>query len=399
MTAGAAQGRSELWAEQWAIDAAVKAATIEHQTRIAQSTPGADDPRRREVVQAIEALLASARRATRRGRLPWRSPSDLWRGTSVVQAYQSLHAAEIFLVELLAPEQILVLIPKVVARGQTVFGPTDPRRAAIDALPAMAAAGDPATRAALQQAMSIGYDAADELHVRVRNFRNILLATAALIAVLMGTLVFLVSNTPTAIPLCFSPPAAAAPATGASPTDAGPTADTVCPSGNKRQPSPGDVLIVVGLGLLGGAIAAALSIRNMRGTSTPYDVPIALALLKVPSGALTALAGIILLGGNFVPGLSELDSQRQILAYALVLGYAQQLATRFIDHQGQSILNSLPSKDPDGKQPTPSPTVPQAPHAPPAPEATAMPVLGAEPPAIPAARAGQSTTTGRRPAR
>jgi hypothetical protein len=131
-------------------------------------------------------------------------------------------------------------------------------------------------------------------------------------------------------------------------------ADTVCPSGDKKHPSSGDVLIVVGLGLLGGALAAAFSIRSIRGTSSPYDVPIALAVLKVPSGSLTALAGIVLLGGNFVPGLSELDSQRQILAYALVFGYAQQLATRFIDGQAHAVLNSLPSKDPEAKQPTPS---------------------------------------------
>ncbi len=115
-------------------------------------------------------------------------------------------------------------------------------------------------------------------------------------------------------------------------------------------------MIVAGLGLLGGALGAAFAIRKLRGSSTPYDVPTALALLKVPSGALTAVAGVLLLGGGFVPGLSELDSQRQILAYALVFGYAQQLATRFIDDRAQSILQSVPSKDAEiqhPKAPTP----------------------------------------------
>ena len=71
----------------------------------------------------------------------------------------------------------------------------------------------------------------------------------------------------------------------------------------------------------------------------------------MPSGSLTAVAGILLLGGGFVPGLSELDTQRQILAYALVFGYAQQLATKFIDNRAQSLLDSVPSKDPEAKQP------------------------------------------------
>jgi hypothetical protein len=68
------------------------------------------------------------------------------------------------------------------------------------------------------------------------------------------------------------------------------------------------------------------------------------------------VAGILLLGGGFVPGLSELDSQRQILADALVLGYAQQIATRLIDNQAQSILNSVPSKDAEANPPPPAPT-------------------------------------------
>jgi hypothetical protein len=85
----------------------------------------------------------------------------------------------------------------------------------------------------------------------------------------------------------------------------------------------------------------------------------------VPSGSLTAVAGILLLGGGFVPGLSELDTQRQILAYSLLFGYAQQLGTRLIDDRAQAILNSLPSKDPEAKQPQPAPrTAPSQPAAP-----------------------------------
>jgi hypothetical protein len=62
-----------------------------------------------------------------------------------------------------------------------------------------------------------------------------------------------------------------------------------------------------------------------------------------------------LLGGRFVPGLSELDSQRQILAYALVFGYAQQLLSRLIDNRAHTILNSLPSKGTDANRFTPQP--------------------------------------------
>ena len=132
--------------------------------------------------------------------------------------------------------------------------------------------------------------------------------------------------------------------------------------------------IVAGLGLLGGALASAVSIRKITGGMTPYDVPVALTLLKVPSGALTAVAGILLLGGGFVPGLSDLDSQRQILAYALVFGYAQQLATQFIDKRAETLLAQVPSKH--AKNP-PTKSIPQP--------ATAAPPV-------------DSTTNGRSPA-
>jgi hypothetical protein len=102
-----------------------------------------------------------------------------------------------------------------------------------------------------------------------------------------------------------------------------------------------------------------LGIRNLRGTSTPYCLPVALAVLKVPSGALTAVAGLLLLGGGFAPGFSNLDSQRQILAYALVFGYAQQIATRLVDDRAQTVLNKVPSKDSEARTPDPEVRTPE----------------------------------------
>jgi hypothetical protein len=54
--------------------------------------------------------------------------------------------------------------------------------------------------------------------------------------------------------------------------------------------------------------------------------------------------------GGFVPGLSALDTSAQILAWALVFGYAQQVFTRFVDRQANTVLDSPGSSEP---QPTP----------------------------------------------
>jgi hypothetical protein len=49
--------------------------------------------------------------------------------------------------------------------------------------------------------------------------------------------------------------------------------------------------------------------------------------------------------GQFVPGLTALDTSAQILAWALVFGYAQELFTRLVDQQGQTVLDSVRGAD------------------------------------------------------
>ena len=350
-----------VFAEDWAVDVAVTIVEIRNEAKLAAATPlpGTTPATTAATAAAIEDLLINAEQAIRRRRRRQpRGPADRWRGASVDLAYRSVHAAEVFLVDLLDDAHLEAIVPAVAARVQSVLDPMDPQRLAIDDLCRRAAmppptGGNPVMsaddRAAIKEAMRIGYEAVDKVHVRIRSFRNLLISAAVLIIILMALLVGLVALRPTAMPMCFK-----------GQNVVGGRVDemfNVCPSG-EHHPSGGDVLIVAGLGLLGGALAAAFSIRNVRGTSTPYDVPIALALLKPPLGALSAVAGIVLIGGAFIPGLSQLDTQPQILAYSLLFGYAQQLISRLIDNQAHNILNSVPSKDSDGKKPVPPTQMP-----------------------------------------
>jgi hypothetical protein len=64
----------------------------------------------------------------------------------------------------------------------------------------------------------------------------------------------------------------------------------------------------------------------------------------MPAGAMVAVSGMILLTGNFVPGFSAIDKQGQMLAYALVFGFAQQLFTQMIDHRAEKLVSNIPSK-------------------------------------------------------
>jgi hypothetical protein len=194
----------------------------------------------------------------------------------------------------------------------------------------------------------------DQQQDRIRGFRNIVLTATVGLMFLVVILCLVGAVKPDALPLCFGPqPTTPAPGETPAPIQ-GPTG-TACPSEEapptpgtrpRRLPAPGDISLVALVGLLGGGLSAAVSIRHLQGSSTPYDIPVTLSLLKLPCGALSAIVGLLLIRGEFVPGLSQLDNQPQILAYAFLFGIAQQLVTRLVDRQAQDILSKLPNKEP-----------------------------------------------------
>jgi hypothetical protein len=106
-----------------------------------------------------------------------------------------------------------------------------------------------------------------------------------------------------------------------------------------------DIAVVELVGLVAAALAGAAALRKAEGTSTPYSLPAALAVVKLPSGALTAVLGILLIRGAFIPGLSSLDTSGQIIAWAVVFGYAQQVFTRFVDERARGVLDAVGTVD------------------------------------------------------
>src|SRR3954447_13905511 len=290
-------------------------------------------PDQRAAAEGVRRLLRRADDAAH-GVDPKPGPfSRWWNGTLVEAAFQNLHAARAQMVDVYDEAEIAAEIPSALARVQQTLHRDDPRRMIVDALRSQETARQ---RAFLRRAIEDAYDALDRQHERLRSFRNIILMLALCIAVLVGLTIAGVWANPTIMPLCF-------PSNGI----AGSRDKLLnCPTGTDvPSVTSMDIVVVALLGLLGGALAATMSIRNLRGTSSPYDVPIGLALLKVPLGAFTAILGLVAIRGDFIPGLSALDSQQQILAYALVLGYAQQVFTYTLDRRAQTLLDGLPAKD------------------------------------------------------
>jgi hypothetical protein len=109
----------------------------------------------------------------------------------------------------------------------------------------------------------------------------------------------------------------------------------------KSTVTPQDLLVVELVGLTAAAVATVGAIRSLRGSSERHGLPVALAVLKLPTGAITACLGLLLMRGQFIPGLSALDTSAQILAWALIFGYAQQVFTRLVDRQGNAVLDAV----------------------------------------------------------
>jgi hypothetical protein len=321
--------RRRIWVQHVAVE------TDKLRLRLRAAQARADLDATQEVIaQGIYAFLDKARDAAFRDDPVPRRWANWWRGTLVEAAYRNLHAARAQMVDLYDRNQLRAEIPLVVARANTTMHRDDPRRITVEDLEAESVES---LRPRMRRVIADSYEQLDLDHAQLRSFRNILyLAAIFVIAALAVTLV-VVSSKPTFMPLCFPNEL----------TNAQTGASTVqgfnCPTGSGLHAAQAaDALVVAMLGALGGALAATLSIRSLKGTSTPYDVPVALAILKIPLGALTALLALVAIQGKFVPGLSVLDSQGQILAYALIFGFAQQALSRLLDRQAQTLLEGLP---------------------------------------------------------
>jgi len=351
-----------IWVPQVAVD--VESLRIRVDTAEAHGL----EPAGRALAAGVRAHLDRARAAAFREDPFPRRLANWWRGTLVETAYRHMHAAEAQIVGLYDRDELHAEIPVAVARAQTALHRDDLRQWTVEGLQA---SPPELLRAQLRRVMTDSFAALDARHGQLRNFRNILLRAALLISLLVAATLVVGCLWPHVMPLCF-------PNEVVMDTDPLVTEQNLlnCPTRSRTAaPTGGDMLVVALLGLLGGALAASVSIRNLKGTTSPYDVPVALALLKVPLGAFTAILALVAIRADFVPGLSSLDSQEQILAYALVFGFAQQLFTRLLDQQAQTLLENLPSKDAADEPPRPPPpsttlTPPPAAEPPPAEPAT-----------------------------
>ena len=276
------------------------------------------------------------------------------------RALGNVDAAETVLLSRSPDDYLRGRLPELVAAVRAHLPPAHPQRIHVEELATRYARSDddaPAEpsmpiRSEDRTALVVGARAASwaarREHTRLRSFRTAVAITAAALFLLAVGIALVGRWQPSWMPLCFAPQGAGAvvcPTATASTggTSAEPVSATFVAGMISRTAQEADVAVVMLVGLVGAAVTGAAALRRMRGTSTPFAVPMTLLLLKLPTGALTAFLGLILLHGEFMPGLSALDSSGQILAWALAFGAAQQLVTGLVDKKAQSVLDSVGS--------------------------------------------------------
>ncbi|MDG4821376.1 hypothetical protein O7635_05845 [Asanoa sp. WMMD1127] len=329
------------------------------------------------LLSSVHAHLAAVREAVTQAPLdPPRRWSRPRTGGQIERARSNLDAAEALLLDIAPAWYLVGAIPSLLGHAQRHLVAADPRRLEIERIASSLGIANPqvtvtpaeklaivrqerGTIAAVTRAAS---SAALREMVRVRTFRNVVVVSTAVMAVLVVAIAVIGFRKPEMIPICFAP-------------EDGGQAMVVCPTAQSApfpatalaSPAPEvtideatldtvrgwDLLLVLLIGLVAASVAAAAAVRGIRGSSERFGVPVALAVLKLPTGALTAFLGLLLLRGQFIPGLSALDSSAQILAWALVFGYAQQLFTRLVDQQGHAVLDSV--RGASASQPTATP--------------------------------------------
>lgn len=324
------------------------------------------------LLNAVRYHLKAARQAARVEPLNPREVLHMPRSGSLRErAMSNLDAAEAHLLNIAPPQYLLGQMPSLLHHVRRHLVPSDPRREEMERIARRLGFNDPDhtqkqipdqtqyderkrivchERGQIITATRAASSAALREQVRLRSFRNVVVATTGVMTLLAIAMAVAGWLNPTLLTLCFAPEEAGQ-ITVVCPTQQSkpfPTSETAPPTTTEDiddairiTAGKWDLLIVELVGLTAAAVAAAGAIRKIRGSSEKYGLLAALAALKLPTGAVTALLGLLLMRGQFVPGLTALDTSAQILAWALVFGYAQQVFTRLVDQQGQTVLDNV----------------------------------------------------------
>lgn len=277
-------------------------------------------------LDGVKSAIGDAESAAEPSTNSFQRLAQWWTGSAATVAWESVHIAEAGLIQVGSEEDVRAAVPRLRAWIANVM-PASRRALYDDPLKRMQEPGKNLDRAAVRSAYAAAITANNDKHVRLRDFRNLLLAVSFFLALVLVTIGVWHALHPAAIGLC---------------SDA---ADgDRCFGGAK--PTGRAVFEIEAIGALGGLLGVALMLTKLRTAPTRYNVVAAQAVLKPAAGAAAALIGVLLLQSGLIVS-PVATGTAAMLAYAAAFGFSQQLLTRFIDKQGARLLGE---KDDDKDQ-------------------------------------------------
>ncbi|WP_101948557.1 hypothetical protein [Mycobacterium sp. 3519A] len=241
---------------------------------------------------------------------------SMWNGIDIQATWFRIHAVDTAVIRFARPQVVRAKLPGIVADGAELLGSDHPRVVTLREL-ATQADWDSHARETIVHSVKAVYDASDSENMRLRSFRNLLFGGTLALAVIALAVACVDFASRGRWGLSDPMTSAGAPS----------------------------ILVIELLGLVSASLVGALALRRMQGTSTAYSVPMATMLLKLPAGALTAVAGVLMIkAGVAGPTLTALN-ETHVMGYALLLGASQQGITGLVDRQAQKVLNGISSKD------------------------------------------------------
>jgi hypothetical protein len=310
------------------------------------------DGNKRQLRTAVEKHIREARRAaTARGL------AVAITGAPIQRAVHNLDMAEVNLYRIVPIAYLQSVLPVLTDDTADVLPAHDSRLQRLILLRGFHGNGrlKESDREAVVAAVYAAKKASLAAQARVRGFRNVILVAIGLALLVAGSLVLLGLLAPEILSLCQYPPASI-PSGTPPPVQAQP--QLLCPSGIRLKPGRFDTLLVMFVGVLGATVAAIFALRKVRGTNDPYSLAVTLAILKLPTGSLTAFLGPFLIQGGFIPGFAYFDNAAQFISWAVLFGYSQELFTSLVDRQAAAVLSSVPAVGVPGPSAVPLPEAP-----------------------------------------
>ncbi|GAA4048641.1 hypothetical protein [Streptomyces shaanxiensis] len=307
-----------------------------------------DDGRRQAVLDGVEGHLKEAEEACLKiSRFRPRS------GT-LERTWSNIRAAETDLLSLASDDDVRAKTPEVLAVVRRNLPEDNPQRQAVEEIAEEVETGaEPLTdqdRGTLVRSLTLAYATLDGSYRRVRVMADLVWIVTGAATVGLVVLALWGSLDKHSLDMCFSPqppgnrvvcPSGEYEVEGTPPSIEMPAVTEIITSSYADRM---DVLTVECAGLIGAALTVVTAVHRIHANhSTIYQfrLPLAVAVLKFPVGALSAVAGILLIKGAFVPGLSNLDSSAQIIGWSIVFGAAQHLVTHIVDQRAEEALSGV----------------------------------------------------------